>query len=54
MPKRPPAHDVSTEKAIKHLFPTEAEEAARLEGAGERKPAGDADRTVQEGAEQHG
>jgi len=51
MPERPPAHDLSTEKAIKHLFPTEAEEAARLEAAGERKPAG-GDTTVQAGAEQ--
>jgi len=51
MPKRPPAHDVSTEKAIKHLFPREAEDAARVEAAGPRKPTGEADRTVQEGAE---
>jgi hypothetical protein len=52
MPKRPPAGDVSTEKAIKHLFPREAEEAGRLEAAGERKPADGADGTVPAGAEQ--
>lgn len=49
---RPPAHDVSTEKAMKHLFPTEAEQAARLEGTGERNPDGGAERPVTAGAEQ--
>ena len=49
---RPPADDVSTEKAIKHLFPREAEEAAKLEAVGERKPTGGAERTVKAGAEQ--
>jgi len=48
---RPPAHDVSTEKAIKHLFPREAEEAAKLEAAGEQ-PIGGAERTVEAGAEE--
>jgi hypothetical protein len=49
---RPPAYDVSTERAIKHLFPREAEEAVRLELTPERKPAGEAQRTVETGAEQ--
>jgi hypothetical protein len=49
---RPPAHDVSTEKAIKHLFPKEAGEAARLEATGERQPAGGAERTAKAEAEQ--
>ena len=49
---RPPAHDVSTEKAIKHLSPKEAGEAARLEATGERKPAGGAERTAKVEAEQ--
>jgi hypothetical protein len=31
MPKRrPTAHDVTTEKAVKHLFPNEAREAAQI------------------------
>ncbi len=48
---RPPAHDVSTEKAIKHLFPTDAEEAVRLEAKQERKPAGEAERTLKAGTD---
>jgi hypothetical protein len=43
---RPPAHDVSSEKAIKHLFPKEAEEAARLGATQEQEPAGDDQRTA--------
>lgn len=31
--RRPPAHDLTTERAIKHLFPREAEEAVRLEAS---------------------
>ena len=49
---RSPAHDVSIEKAVKHLFPTEAEEAARLEEKQEHQPAGEAQRTAEAGAEQ--
>jgi hypothetical protein len=46
---RPPAHDLSAEKAVKHLFPTEAEEATRLEAKPVHEAAGDA----QARAEQH-
>ena len=48
---RRPAYDVSAEKAIKHLFPVEAEEAVTLEAKPERKPAGEAQRAVEAGAE---
>jgi hypothetical protein len=40
---RPPAHDLTTEKAIKHLFPREAAQAVRLEAKQEHQPAGGAD-----------
>jgi hypothetical protein len=49
---RPPAYDVSAEKAVKHLFPVEAEEAVTLEAKPERKPAAEAQMTVEAGAEQ--
>ena len=49
---RPPAHDLTTEKAIKHLFPAEAAEAAKLEAEQERKPAGEAESAGQSAAEQ--
>jgi hypothetical protein len=50
--RRPPAYDLSTEKAIKHLFPREADEAVWLETKQEGKPAAKAERTVNAGAEQ--
>ena len=49
---RPPAHDLTTEKAIKHLFPAEAAEAAKLEAEQERKPPGEAESTGRSAAEQ--
>jgi hypothetical protein len=53
MPKRrSPAHDVTTEKAMKHLFPEEANEAVRLEAKQQRGPAAAAGRTVKAGTGQ--
>jgi len=38
MPKRrPTAHDLTTEKAIKHLFPNEARESAKIAMAGDER-----------------
>jgi hypothetical protein len=39
MPKpKPKAHDLTTEQAVKHLFPKEAREALVLEAKKSRKP----------------
>ena len=49
---RKAAHDLTTEKAIKHLFPAEAAEAAKLEPEQEHKRAGEAEGAVPSAAQQ--
>jgi hypothetical protein len=50
--KRPPAYDVTTERAIKHLFPEEAKDAVTLNAEQEGTPAAEAERAVKVSAEQ--
>jgi hypothetical protein len=61
--RRPPAYDVTTEKAIKHLFPNEAGEAVTIEPKHERADATEAEsdagpteqylRAAQSGSREH-
>ncbi len=50
--RRPSADDVTLEKAVKHLFPTEAEDAVTLEPKQEPEPADAPERPVKAGPEQ--
>jgi hypothetical protein len=44
--RRAPAHDVTTEQAIKHLFPAESAEAVTLEAKQARKTGAEAARAM--------
>ncbi len=49
---RPAAHDLTAEKAVKHLFPKEAADAVRYEAKEQRETAGAAGRAPEDDAEQ--
>ena len=43
---KPKAHDLTTEQAVKHLFPKEAREAVVLEAKKGRKPKAGAESSI--------
>jgi hypothetical protein len=44
--EKPKAHDLTTEQAVKHLFPQEAREAVVLEAKKSRKPRAEAESSI--------
>jgi hypothetical protein len=46
--EKPKAHDLTTEQAVKHLFPKEAREAVVLEAKKGRKPNAGAESSTEE------
>jgi hypothetical protein len=46
--EKPKAHDLTTEQAVKHLFPKEAREAVVLEAKKGRKPRSGAESSTEE------